>query len=195
MNPPPPPLTSLSHRSCADAPSLNAARPLVVGAEDPVVVEISETTDCVRASDGSRATYVLFALSGDAQPHYIQVESRILGGTVFAPQITMLDAYGTPLRSLQPGDFMVRGSTLSAAVFPATQGAPERYLLVSSHAMAVGTEQKRIVQGVNTTTMPVYGGGVVAWNSGSDTEHGYTYAHNGQVAVHAKLLPSLKPDR
>jgi len=182
-----PPLTSLAGRNCDDAVDLASATPLPLDAEKPFEARVGAEARCIRTADGAEGAYLLFELPRSAGPFHVVVESLTVGKSLFAPQVTVLDARGRAGRGLEVERFNTRGTTLQGTLFFEAV-ASERYLLVTSLGGHVGTSQTRRMQSIRTT--PVFTGYVsFVVSHGAEAERAVVYAHNGHLRLHARSNP------
>lgn len=188
----PAPIVSLAGRACASVPSLLGVQTLLLGADNKLELVVDGNAPCVQTADGARSAYVAVALPATSVPYVLSVRSQILGQTVFAPRMELLDGEGHVLRDIPPTAFMFHGASLYAAV---RSHAGERFLVVFSDAGTVGQTKSQVHEEINQQTFTsVTPTAVVAVNvnTGSDHTVSFTYADNGKLTITARPLPTVE---
>jgi hypothetical protein len=181
-----PPLTRIDGRSCHAKPELNAALPLEAGKS--VKTEIDTGSPCLVEGHNARSAYTVIRLPRSVEPYLIDVTSRPLGATLLSPRLMVLDEQGALLREVPRENFVFRGATLHAGMW-ARPG--DGYLVVASDPASVGQLTSRLVSSSHVNTMPVGVGGVIMVHSGSESQAGYMFAHNGEIEVAARPAPKI----
>ena len=183
-----PPLLAISVTECPAKPVYAQARPLAFNGKDEVSqeVEISGTSSCFQDGEGQKRLYVLFQLPDSPVSYTVTVASAVQGGSIFAPNLTLLDAAGATVRDIGSDKLMFRSGMLTGLFLP---HPGERYLLVSSNPEAVGHSFTRTTETVNSRVFPV-GTGYMNVYSGSDNTVNLVYSHAGKVTV--TVEPSRK---
>ncbi len=187
----PPPIVSLADRACGAKPTLIGAPALALGKDNKIEIAVDGNAPCVQAANGSRSVYVAVALPLTGTPYVLSVRSAILGQTVFAPRMALLDGQGRTLREVPRSAFSFHGSDIYAAV---RSHADEHFLVVFSDPGTVGQAETQIHESVQQDTYTSTGrGGTVTFTtlSGFDRAVGFTYAHNGQLTISAEPLPGV----
>ena len=191
-SPGPAPIVSLADRACTPQPSLLGTPTLLLGNSNKMDVAVDAGAPCVQAPDGSRSAYVAVALPATSVPYVLSVRSVILGQTVFAPRMELLDGEGHVLRDIPRSAFMFHGASLYAAV---RSHADDRYLVVISDARTVGETRTQVHEAVvHSEAETVTPSAVVAFqvNTGNDHTEAFTYADNGKLTIAATPLPAAE---
>lgn len=186
------PIVSLADRACAPKPDLLGAPTLLLGDSNKMDVAVDAGAPCVQAPDGSRSAYVAVALPATSVPYVLSVRSAILGQTVFAPRIELLDGEGHVVRDVPRSAFMFHGASLYAAV---RSHPDERFLVVFSDAGTVGQSKSQVHEEVNQQTfMSVTPTAVVSMNVNTGNDHtiAFTYDDNGKLTITATPLPAAE---
>lgn len=171
-------------------PSLLGVPTLLLGGNNKMEVVVDASAPCVQAPDGSRSAYIAVALPTKTEPYVLSVRSTILGQTVFAPRIALLDGTGRTVREIPRSIFMFHGTSLYAAV---RSHPDERYLVVYSDASTVGQTKTQVHEAVvHGMAEAVTSTAVVAFqvNTGNDHSEAFTYADNGKLTIAATPLPA-----
>jgi len=187
--PPVVPVVSLADRACAARPTLIGVPTLELGDKNKMEITVDGGESCVQAANGSRSIYVAVALPLTSVNYVLSVRSTILGQTVFAPRMALLDGQGRTLREIPRSAFNFHGSDIYAAV---RSHADERFLVVFSDPGTVGQAESQIHEGVQQNTVVVAApGGSVAFTafSGIDQTVGFNYAYNGRLTISADPFP------
>lgn len=188
----PAPIISLADRACTPIPNLLGVQTLLLGDNNKLDVAVDASASCIQASDGSRSAYVAMALPASSVPYVLGVRSTILGQTVFAPRMELLDGDGHVVRSIPRSAFMFHGASLYAAVRSHTD---ERFLVVFSDASTVGQTKSQVHEEVNQQTFTsVTPTAVVSVNVNTGNDHtvAFTYADNGELTIAATPLPAAE---
>lgn len=135
--PPPPALTFAGTADCSETPDASLATVVTVKKRQTsgnITKTIDTEAPCVTV-DGSKRPYALFRL-----PKGLSIESVQAGGLfqrarVFAPEVLMLDAEMTPVRTFGPEAYRNRGGSWST-FFRAREG--EQYILVRANPDLIG---------------------------------------------------------
>lgn len=188
----PAPIVSLADRACASVPSLLGVQTLLLGDKNEMDITVDAGAPCVQAADGSRSAYVAVALPATSGPYVLSVRSQILGQTVFAPRMELLDGEGHVVRDIPRSAFMFHGASLYAAT---RSHADERFLVVFSDAGTVGQTKSQVHEEVNQQTFTSVTPTAVVTvnvNTGSDHTVSFTYADNGKLTIAATPLPAAE---
>jgi Maltose operon periplasmic protein precursor (MalM) len=188
----PAPIVSLADRACASQPSLLGTPTLLLGDSNKMDVAVDAGAPCVQAPDGSRSAYVAVALPATSAPYVLSVRSAILGQTVFAPRMELLDGEGRVHRDIPRSAFMFHGASLYAAV---RSHPDERFLVVFSDPGTVGQSKSQVHEEVNQQTfMSVTPTAAVSMNVNTGNDHtiAFTYADNGKLTIAARPLPAAE---
>ena len=188
----PAPIVSLADRACTPQPSLLGTPTLLLGGSNKMDVAVDVGAPCVEAPDGSRSAYIAVSLPATSVPYVLSVRSAILGQTVFAPRMELLDGEGHVLRDIPRSAFMFHGASLYAAV---RSHINDRFLIVFSDAGTVGQTKSQVHEEINQQTFTsVTPTAVVAVNvnTGSDHTIAFTYADNGKLTITAAPLPAAE---
>lgn len=188
----PAPIVSLADRACASAPSLLGVQTLLLGDKNKMDITVDAGASCVQAADGSRSVYIAVALPATSVPYVLSVRSQILGQTVFAPRMELLDGEGHVVRDIPRSAFMFHGASLYAA---ARSHADERFLVVFSDASTVGQTKSQVHEEINQQTFTSVTPTAVVTvnvNTGSDHTVSFTYADNGKLTIAATPLPTAE---
>lgn len=188
----PAPIVSLADRACTPAPSLLGVQTLLLGDNNKMDVAVDASAPCIQAPDGSRSAYVAMALPATSVPYVLSVRSTILGQTVFAPRMELLDGDGHVVRDMPRSAFMFHGASLYAAV---RSHADERFLVVFSDAGTVGQTKSQVHEEINQQTFTsVTPTAVVSVNVNTGNDHtvAFTYADNGRLTIAATPLPAAE---
>jgi hypothetical protein len=183
----PPPVVSLAGRQCEFAPDLAKAQPVVFNPERPLTVKMDAEAACLQAEDGSRSTYAAFRLPEATEPYILSVTSTPQGQGLLSPRLVLLDDKGVRTRERVGESPTFQGAALYAGVRARPE---ERYLIVLSDPRLAGQSVSHIVTSRQATVVPV-GTGFVAVHSGSEGSRVLTYAHNGDLTVTVKPVPTI----
>ena len=180
-----PPMLTVSALDCVSFPALANATPLPVTGKTSLAM--TAATPCLSDGQGLKRLYALFQLpDANSLAYTVSVASIAQGQSVFAPQITLLNALGEPIREISSETLQFRGGSLTG-LFRSRAG--EQYLLVTSNPNAVGLRFSRTAQAVSSSTVAA-GGGFVNVHTGMDTTTDYVFAHSGKIEVSIDPLPT-----
>lgn len=143
-----------------------------------VVAEVGSGSPCLNAR--SKGTpYALFALPTDHDDKTIAVGGVLEPLRIFSPEVSILAADGTELRTLPATDFFYRGPVFSVQFRP-REG--ETFLLVKADPARVGQRYDAINVGTNTTT--IYTGyGAANFTTGVEANNSRLFSYHGAVEV------------
>ena len=179
------PVTSWAALDCATTPSLDGAVSLMPEKDKavwPVDYAMTSTTPCLTASDAS-GPYAVFALPETRWNAPIEVGSVVGPAALFSPSVSILAEDGTQLRTFTPEHYNMRshmdGRTYSVQFMPQDG---ERYVLVTSNPLRIGSAIEGITTGTSTTTF--YNGfGASSWTSGVESQLISAFSYEGPVRV------------
>ena len=146
---PPPPLLSLTGRTCSAQPDLARALPVPLDDGKPVTVTFDAGSPCLDTGS-SRSVYMAFALPEAPTPFLVSVLSTPIGNGVSSPHLSVLDGNGTPLREIPREDFNFHGTALYV---DDRIHSGERYLIVASDPVSTGQQISQIHDYVHTTVL------------------------------------------
>jgi hypothetical protein len=141
---------------------------------------LGKKSECLVTADGGNLPAVLVELPPFTQSYVVNIRS-LLGGTVLAPRVDVLDANKVPRRSLGLADLKSRGDSLSLDVFINKENADERYLALYPDPSAFGRGESRSSMGTQTTYIATG-----YWISGTDSKHVVNYVDAGTLMVTLK---------
>lgn len=185
----PAPIVTLADRACGSKPDLIAVPTLAMGETNRLEIVVDEKTPCVQQPDGNRSAYVAIVLPYASEPYVLTIRSSIVGQTVFAPRVELLDGSGRVLRQLPRSSFTFHGTDIYLGV---RAHVDERFLVVYSDATTAGEQESQVHEGVQRnsfTSASAHGAMTVTFFSGIDRTITFTYAHNGKLTVTAMPLP------
>lgn len=185
--PGPPPVVSLAGRQCDTALKLDKAQPVVFNPEQSLTVKLDAEAACLQAEDGSRSTYAVFRLPEATEPYVLSVTSRPQGQGLISPRLVLLDDKGMRTRERVGESPTFQGASLYAGVRARPE---ERYLIVLSDPRTAGQSVQHIVTSTQASVVPI-GTGFVAVHSGAEGNRILTYAHNGDLTVTVKPVPTI----
>ncbi|HEY0101972.1 MAG TPA: hypothetical protein VGB60_00705 [Brevundimonas sp.] len=144
-----------------------------------VVADVGGGSPCLIGAGGKATPYALFALPADPDDKTIAVGGALEPLRIFSPQVSVLAADGTELRTLPAADFFYRGPVFSVQFRP-REG--EAFLLVGADPARVGQRYDAINVGTNTTT--VYTGfGAANFTTGVEANNSRLFSYHGGVQV------------
>jgi hypothetical protein len=163
----------------------SAAELTVVPLEDHVKRKkgkfvLGKKSECLLTADGFNLPAVIVELPAFTQSYSVNVRS-MLGGTVLAPRVDVLDAQKAPRRSLGLQDVRRRGDSLELDVFVTRNGGDDRYLVLYADPSALGQGESRSSMGMQTAYI-----GTGYWMSGTDTKVQVNYVDEGTLMVTLK---------
>jgi hypothetical protein len=163
----------------------NAAELTVVPLEDHVKRKkgkfvLGKKSECFVTADGFNLPAVIVELPAFTQSYSVNVRS-MLGGTVLAPRVDVLDAQKAPRRSLGLQDVRRRGDSLELDVFVTRNDGDDRYLVLYADPSALGQGESRSSMGMQTAYI-----GTGYWMSGTDTKIQVNYVDEGTLMVTLK---------
>jgi hypothetical protein len=123
---------------------------------------------------------VIVELPAFTQSYSVNVRS-MLGGTVLAPRVDVLDVQKAPRRSLGLQDVRRRGDSLELDVFVTKNDGDDRYLVLYADPSALGQGESRSSMGMQTAYI-----GTGYWMSGTDTKVQVNYVDEGTLMVTLK---------
>jgi hypothetical protein len=141
---------------------------------------LGKKSECLVMPDAGNLPAVLVELPQFTQPYAVNIRS-LLGGTVLAPRVDMLDVNKTQRRSFGLADLKSRGDSLSVDIFINDDNADERYLVLYPDPSAFGHGESRSSMGMQTSYV-----GTGYWISGTDTKRVVTYVDAGTLIVALK---------
>lgn len=178
------PMTSLAMQRCDADYQLKSAALLRIDEAEAFERRMDQSSRCVERR-GGRIAYLPLRLPEYRKPYSITVESEMAGQSLFAPEISLLDAAQRVRRTLPFEHFSVRGKLLRATVFIHAQNADERYLVVNSAPGIVGRVEDRTVSDVTTIPIPL-----PLWPTlyveGREYQGQHVLTHNGLLRLHAR---------
>ncbi|MGD1935197.1 MAG: hypothetical protein ACFB0Z_11950 [Candidatus Phaeomarinobacter sp.] len=181
----PAPILSVAQVGCLTEPDLGAAKALVVsdGEATPLEFLVSGASPCLETGESVRSLFELVRLPEVDAAFSIRVSAVPSSTGLFAPQLTILDADGIPLRQLPEEKYLFRGPKLTAS---ARINAGERYLLIASNPERVGDRSQRTSAIINQYQSggPIY----FTVRTGSEFTKSVTYSHGGNVTVTGSFL-------
>lgn len=181
----PAPILSVSKTNCLTELTLASAKPLALSAEETVPLEllVSSASPCLETSEGVRSLFELVQLPEHAQPFSVRMAAVPSSTGLFAPQLTLLDAEGLPVRQIPEEKFLFRGPKLTASTMIA---GDERYLLIASNPEVVGDRTQRTSSVINQYQSggPIY----FTVRTGSEFTKSVTYSHGGNITVTAQTV-------
>jgi len=130
-----PPLLSLGGRACDAQPVFEGATPLSFDTRSGANARLGAQGRCMQAP-GAEAptTYAVFDIPQRTAPAALSIAS-LAAGTLVSPRVTLLDASGTAMRVLEPGDFRANVGGLQAGM---RLRGNERWLLVEADRTLLG---------------------------------------------------------
>jgi hypothetical protein len=141
---------------------------------------LGKKSECLVTADGISLPAVLVELPPFAEPYVVNIRS-LLGKTVLAPRVDVLDATKTQRRSLGLADTKSRGDSLSIDVFINQDNADERYLVLYPDPTALGSGESRSSMGLQTAYI-----GTGYWTSGTESKQLVNYVDAGTLVVTLK---------
>lgn len=141
---------------------------------------LGKKSECLVTSDGINLPAVLVELPPFVEPYVVNIRS-LLGGTVLAPRVDVLDAAKTQRRSLGLADVKSRGDSLSIDVFMNRDNADERYLVLYPDPSALGRGESRSSMGTQTAYIATG-----YWTSGTESKQLVNYVDAGTLIVTLK---------
>lgn len=141
---------------------------------------LGKKSECLVTNDGIDLPAVLVELPPFVEPYVVNIRS-LLGGTVLAPRVDVLDAAKMQRRSLGLADVKSRGDSLSIDVFMNRDNADERYLVLYPDPAALGRGESRSSMGMQTTYIATG-----YWTSGTESKQQVNYVDAGTLIVTLK---------
>lgn len=167
-----------------------------LGLENAAVIELDAAQAQVHHFDGqsrcqagavedAAMSYAVYRLPRYREDWTLEVDSRIEGRSLFAPELLTLDGEGRVVRQFGFDRFVLRGDELQATVFFGAADARERYVVLRSAPERVGRQEQRVVSGsffipIVTGLMPLI------YLQGTESEDQYTLSHSGVVALQGR---------
>ena len=190
-----PPVLEYSGTDCQSTVDLTRAVSLTPQKETNgfvVVAQVGAASPCLRL--GATSTpYALFALPTDYDDKTIAIGGSLEPLRIFSPEVAVLAADGTEIRTLAAADFFYRGTVFSVQFRPR---AGEAFVVVKADSGRVGQHYDAINVGTNTTA--VYTGyGVANFTNGVEANASRVFSYHGdvQVIVYDTDLEDGKPAR
>lgn len=185
-------VTRLQAKGCDTQWNTANARNIQVDALRGVEHRFEAGSPCLALSEGGAATYTVFRLPRFREDYTLQIDSQLIGRSLFAPEVMTLDAAGNVLREVSFERFSLRGDRLQTTMFFSQDNASEQYLLMRSARQVVGHEERRVVSG--SFIIPVVAGVLpFLYMQGTEEEGEYTYSYNGVVSLQARSnAPALR---
>lgn len=170
---------------CATTPDLLVATSLTP-LKDKSVWEISHPIDssspCLEW-EGHPGPYAVFAMPEGGWTAPIEIGAGLDIQRIFSPHVVLLAEDGTVLRQFTPEHYNFRstglGQVYSVQFIPA---AEERYVLVTSNPLRIGTSHDGITTGIDTT-MIYTGFGAMWWSRGVETRIARGFSYEGPVVA------------
>ena len=179
------PVTSWNAVNCATTPSLDGAVSLTPEKDKavwPVDYAMTSATPCLTTGDAS-GPYAVFLLPETRWNAPIEVGSVVGPAALFSPHVTILGTDGAEMRSFTPEHYNMRshmdGRTYSVQFMPQDG---ERYVVVTSNPLRIGSAVEGISTGTVTNTM-WYGFGATSWTSGVESQLISAFSYEGPVRV------------
>ena len=193
--PAPKPVTQLTPAACQTALDLTAARPFPVGDDAPLLLDMNDTSPCLLSAGGSAERVQLLRLPAPQPGYQVEIESLLHGKALFAVEAVVLDATGTPVRTLRHDRFVMRGDRLHGVLFVKSGPIAEPYLLLRSASGVVGQAAASTTSTYGTFTLinvasaallgaPLY--------HAVETEQTVTRVHNGRLRVSMKQADTAR---
>jgi hypothetical protein len=179
---PPPAVLEYVASNCAAAPSVANAASLVPEREreaHAVRTPVTPETPCVVDADGRTAPYAVFAVPADFEDKTLTAGASLEAARIFAPQVSLLDAQGTVVRTFTRADYLYRGAIYGVQFRPR---AGETYVLVAADPALVGERYDSILIGTSTATSATPAG-AFSWTTGVDGEQSRTFSYEGTIQV------------
>jgi len=141
---------------------------------------LGKKSECLVTADGISLPAVLVELPPFVESYVVNIRS-LLGSTVLAPRVDVLDATKAHRRTLGLADVKSRGDSLSIDVFINQENADERYLVLYPDPASLGRGESRSSMGAQTTYIATG-----YWVSGTDTKQLVNYVDAGTLIVTLK---------
>jgi hypothetical protein len=141
---------------------------------------LGKKSECLVTADGINLPAVLVELPPFTESYVVNIQS-LLGKTVLAPRVDVLDATKTQRRSLGIAETKSRGDSLSIDVFINQENADERYLVLYPDPTALGRGESRSSMGMQTAYI-----GTGYWMSGTESKQLVNYVDAGTLVVALK---------
>lgn len=141
---------------------------------------LGKKSECLVTPDGGNLPAVLVELPPFTQSYAVNIRS-LLGGTVLAPRVDVLDANKAQRRSLGLADLKSRGDSVSIDVFINKDNADDRYLVLYPDPSAFGRGEARSSMGMQTAYI-----GTGYWTSGTENKQVVNYVDAGTLIVTLK---------
>lgn len=177
------PVTAFAPVTCATTPELVTAISLVPD-KDKQVWSLDQVVDgntpCL-ATEESSGPYMVFALPEDRWMAPIEIGSVLEPARLFSPHVTILGDDGQEMRSFTPDQYNMRnhmnGRTYSVQFQPQDG---ERYVLVTTNPVRMGSALEGIATGTQTTTY-YYGFGAANWTTGLESQIASGFSYEGTI--------------
>jgi hypothetical protein len=150
---------------------------------------LNKKSECLVTADGFNLPAVVVELPAFTQSYSVNVRS-LLGGTVLAPRIDVLDAQKAPRRSLGLQDVRRRGDSLEIDVFVTKNDGDDRYLVLYPDPSVLGQGESRSAMGMQTTYIATG-----YWTSGAESKVQVNYVDEGTLLVMLKGPQWEKKDK
>lgn len=141
---------------------------------------LDKKSECLVTADGGNLPAVLVELPPFTQSYAVNIRS-LLGSTVLAPRVDVLDANKVQRRSFGLAELKSRGDSVALDVFINKDNADDRYLVLYPDPSAFGQGESRSSMGVQSTYIAT---GI--WMSGSDSKQVVNYVDAGTLIVTLK---------
>lgn len=141
---------------------------------------LDKKSQCLVTADGGKLSAVLVELPPFTQSYAVNVRS-LIGPTVLAPRIDVLDATKAQRRSFGVNELKSRGDSLAVDIFINKDNADDRYLVLYPDPSAFGGSQARSSMGMQTSYV-----GTGFWTSGTDKKQVVNYVDAGTLMVTLK---------
>lgn len=163
----------------------SAAELTVIPLEDHVKQKkgkfvLGKKSECLATADGLNLPAVVVELPAFTQSYSVNVRS-LLGGTVLAPRIDVLDAQKASRRSLGLQEVRRRGDSLELDVFVTQNDGDDRYLVLYPDPAALGQGESRSTMGMQTAYIATG-----YWTSGTESKVQVNYVDEGILMVTLK---------
>jgi hypothetical protein len=183
-----PPLVHIAPVECTGAPDTGRAASLpfdAEGKEKPLAFTIDMSSSCLVEGE-AKSLYRIFALPAPGYSYMVTVRSLPSKSGILAPRLMMLDGDGQLLRTVENDTFLFRGKAL-VAMLRVQDG--ERFIAIASDPGVVGQDISRLSGAVNQQMIST-GAFMFTVYTGSESTANLTYAHNGNMEIAARPIPS-----
>lgn len=141
---------------------------------------LGKKSECLATADGIDLPAVMVELPPFVEPYVVNIRS-LLGSTVLAPRVDVLDAAKNQRRTLGLADVKSRGDSLSIDVFMNRDNADDRYLVLYPDPSALGHGESRSSMGMQTAYIATG-----YWTSGTESKQLVNYVDAGTLIVTLK---------